>query len=105
MADERKSNNSSDKRSLQSTPAAARIARSEELQAATELERRQSMERSRLAALLRSSDSRALAQRTAEVMELLQEDEKRGQPLIDLNHELAVSCMLRQLRVFDERRA
>jgi mevalonate pyrophosphate decarboxylase len=51
----------------------------------------QTIECSKLARLISNADSRPLDQRAADVMQLMQEDSRRAQPLLELSHKLAVS--------------
>ncbi len=54
----------------------------------------QIVECSKLARLVYSGDTRPLDQRAADVMQLLQEDEKRAHPLLDLSHKLISGSLL-----------
>ncbi len=71
--------------------AAARAAHAAALLEKTHHQSLQAIECSKLARVISKHDSRPLDQRTADVMQLLKEDEKRKQHLLDLSHKLAVS--------------
>ncbi len=71
--------------------AAARAAHADALSEQARFKRQQIIECSKLARLVSSGDSRPLDQRTADMVQLLKEDEKREQPLLNLSHKLAAS--------------
>ncbi len=71
--------------------ASARAAQADALMERARSRSKQVIECSKLARLVSNDDSRPLDQRVAYVTKLLQEDEKRQQPLLNLSYEVAVS--------------
>ncbi len=107
MADKRKSDGGSEqleKRQRTGQADIDRITRADELQATAKLHLKQTMKISQLAGLLYKAD-KTLLRRIEEVVKMIQQDDKRAQPLIDLHHELAVSYIQRQICANDEREA
>ncbi len=70
---------------------ASRAAHAAALVEQAQLDRMQLSSCSKLAQLVHSGDARPMDQRAADVTQLLQEDEKRAQPLLNLSHKLSVS--------------
>ncbi len=71
--------------------AAARAAHAAALIEQGRARSKQTIECSKLARLLSTADTRPLDQRTADVVQLMKEDAKRDEPLLNLSHKLAVS--------------
>ncbi len=99
MTDKRKSDSDSElKEKKPESPAdavpssaAARAAHAAALIEQGRSRSKQTIECSKLARLLSTADTRPIDQRTADVVQLMQEDAQRDQPLLDLSHKLAVS--------------
>ena len=73
--------------------AASRQSHADEQHAASQPKLQHILECSKLAAVLHPIDTRPIDERAQAVMQMLQQDEKCKQPLLDLSYQLAVSLI------------